>query len=255
MAIDLTHYKWRDRPADDRDSELDALQARLGQLQLAQIVHRRRLIIAVEGWVGSGRKAAIRRLLGSWDPCYARMVCNEASDDRQPSRHWLSSFWAALPAGGETSLFFPSWYKRILERRAAGTLDNRTFARACDEINEFEAQQLDHDTLIIKLFFHMSADQQAKAIGSRQDDPWRRNLLTSSAITALGRRDEMIAAVNDLFEQTDTRWAPWRVVDGNDELSASVEAMTIVAEAMEAVIPNEPPAEDLVIPFAAASAG
>ena len=69
-----------------------------------------------------------------------------------------------LPAAGETAIFFRSWYRRILDDRILGRTDEAGVARAFDEINEFEAQQRDYGTLIVKLYFDVSAEVQEQRL-------------------------------------------------------------------------------------------
>ena len=74
MPIDLTEFE-RGAPFNgDPAAALAALQERLARLQISQIVHRKRAIILFEGWIGSGKKAALRRLVGALDPTHVRVI-------------------------------------------------------------------------------------------------------------------------------------------------------------------------------------
>ena len=89
-----------------------------------------------------------------------------------------------------------------------------------DEINEFEAQQRDYGTLLVKLYFDVSADVQeqrlARACAKSVADP--------------GGADDFIRAddpayqhaLDELRANTDTRWSPWRTIDGDDEQQAAL---------------------------------
>ncbi|HVF37699.1 MAG TPA: polyphosphate kinase, partial [Sphingomicrobium sp.] len=221
MPIDLTEFE-RGQPFDgEGDAALGELQDRLARLQISQVVHRKRAIILFEGWIGAGKKAALKRLVGSWDPSHIRVRTVAGSDEADDDRHWLAPFWSRLPAAGDTTIFYRSWYRRIVEERVAGHLDDKRWARACDEINEFEAQQRDHGTAVVKLFFHVSAERQVNRLRERQADPWWRHLLSEEDVAGLGQRDRTIDVLHDLFAQTHTRWAPWQIVDGNDELAGT----------------------------------
>ena len=56
--------------------------------------------------------------------------------------------------------------------------------------------------------------------------------------------------LHDLFAHTDTRWAPWQVVDSNDEMGGCLAALTAIADQMEKAMPAEPPAMgDTVVQF------
>lgn len=249
MPIDLTKVEREPPFAGDVQAELAALRARLATSQRAQIAHKRTMIVLVEGWVGSGKKAALTRMVGSWDPCHVR-TATVRPQTALSGRHWLAPYWTELPKGGDTTIYYPSWYRTIVEQRLDGGLDGKAWGRACDEINEFEAQQRDHGTLLVKLFFHLTAERQAEVLRERQEDAWLRHLLSKGAARALSHRDELSGIINDVFKQTDTRWAPWRLIDGNDEMSASIAALGAMAEAMEKAMPAIPPVEgETVVAF------
>ena len=249
MAVDLTQFE-RGEPFDgDYHAALAALQQRLARLQIAQVVHAKRTLIIFEGWTGAGKKAALKRLVAALDPCHIAVRNVAAADAGAAGRHWLAPFWSALPSDGDTTIFYRSWYRRLIDDRTGG-LDGKRWSRACDEINEFESQQRDHGTLIIKLFFHVTAQEQQRRLDERRADPWRRHLAESVAPPSRDERTATSAALHDMFAATDTRWAPWRVIDANDKQAARVAALGMIADALEKAIPSEPPVTgDTVIAF------
>ena len=248
MAIDLTQFERGEPFAGDYHAALAGLQRRLAQLQIAQVVHGKRALIIFEGWSGAGKKAALKRLVASWDPCHIATRCVGARDGQDEGRHWLAPFWSALPAAGDTTIFHHSWYRRLIDDRANG-LDGKRWSRACDEINEFESQQRDHGTLVVKLFFHISAEEQQRRLNARLADPWRRHL-EGHASPSREERAATTSALHDMFVATDTRWAPWRVIDADDKQAARIAALTLIADAFEKAIPADPPATgDTVIAF------
>lgn len=248
MAIDLTQFEQGEPFTGDYPPALKALQERLAQLQIAQIVHCKRALIILEGLPGAGKKDVLRHLVGAWDPCHVATHSVGGSEARDDERHWLAPFWSALPPAGDTALFYHSWYRRLVEERVHGRVADKAWTRACDEINEFEAQQRDHDTLIVKLYFHVTAEARSARMRGRQDDPWRRHLLSHDDLADAPNRARTIEVLHDLFAQTDTRWAPWRVIDSNDPRAARIAALTTLADAMAKAIPAEPPvAADKVV--------
>jgi polyphosphate kinase 2 (PPK2 family) len=242
VPIELTDFERGDPFSGDAAEAVTALQDRLARLQLSQIVYRKRAIILFEGWTGSGKRGALKKLAGALDPTHFRVISVGGADEADDDRHWLAQFWSRIPAAGDTTIFYRSWYRRIVEERVKGRLDDKRWARACDEVNEFEAQQRDHGTLLIKLFFHVTAERQAAHLQERQEDPWRRHLLSQEAVAGLSQRERNLEVLHDLFAHTDTRWAPWKVIDSNDETAGCLTALTIIADQMDKALPAEPPA-------------
>ncbi len=243
MPIDLTKFERGVPFAGDYAEALTALQERLAQLQLAQIVHRKRAIIIFEGWEGAGKKAALKRLVAAWDPCHLATHCFASDDGEHDERHWLARFWSRLPPAGHSTIFFRSWYRQLVDRRVAGDLDEKGWSRAADEVNEFESQQRDHGTLVIKLFFHLDEAVQAERLRERREDPWQRWLVGPGDVRSLAARDGHQTAWQSLFALTDTRWAPWRIIDCTDKRASRLATLSAVADALEKALPLKPPVE------------
>ena len=55
------------------------------------------------------------------------------------------------------------------------------------------------------------------------------------------KRKDYLAAMDEMFAQTNTRWAPWKVIDGNNKKAGRIAALTHIAEALEAAVPMTPP--------------
>ena len=251
MPIELTKFERGEHFPGDYHATLTALQDRLSALQLAQIVHRKRVIILFEGWEGAGKKSALKRLAAAWDPCHFTTHSVSGNVGDGSDRHWLARFWATLPPAGCTTLFYRSWYRKVVDDRALGRGKPKDWARAFDEINEFEAQQRDHGTQIVKLFFHVSAAVQDERLRARGEDPWRKLLIEPEDLRSLAAREGYLAAWQDTFAHTDTRWAPWHVIDANDQHAGRIAALSAIVESLEKAIPLEPPSDgDNVVMFA-----
>jgi len=144
-----------------------------------------------------------------------------------------------LPGSGDTAIFFRSWYRRVLDDRILGRTDDASLTRAFDEINEFEAQQRDYGTLIVKLYFDVSAEVQDRRLKERLADPWLRVSRSEESVRVSD--PAYSRALDDLRRHTDTRWSPWRMIDGNDEEEAALSALAAIAEVWEKAMPSEPP--------------
>jgi polyphosphate kinase 2 (PPK2 family) len=244
MAHHLSDYEAGDKFDGDYDEALAAVQNRLARIQVAHIVHGRRSVVLLEGWDAAGKGGIIQRLTAEWDPRHFRVWPIGAPTPEEKARHFLWRFWTRLPGRGEVAVFDRSWYGRVLVERVDGFATEAQWRRGYDEINEFEAQQKDDGTVIVKLFVHITADTQDERLRKRLTHPWKRWKTGAEDFHNRARRPEYLDAITDMLKLTDTRWCPWAVIDGNNKKSARIAALTHVADRLEKAVPMTPPQPD-----------
>ncbi|MDB5698146.1 MAG: hypothetical protein JWN69_950 [Alphaproteobacteria bacterium] len=242
MAINLADYESGDRFDGDYRDELEALQERLSRLLVAHIVHNKRSVILLEGWDASGKGGAIQRLTSKWDPRHFEVWPISAPTEEEKAHHFLWRFWQRLPGTGEIAVFDRSWYGRVLVERVEGFASEPVWRRAYDEINEFEAQQASDGTNIVKIFLHVTQEEQDKRLKARLEHPWKRWKVGPEDFRNREKRPAYLAALDEMFAHNDTHWAPWHVIDGNDKKAARIAVLTTVAERLEKAVPLTPPA-------------
>ncbi|WP_219892848.1 polyphosphate kinase 2 family protein [Aquisediminimonas profunda] len=240
MTIDLSDFEDGRKYEGDYAADLLALQERLARIQVAHIVHGRSAIIAIEGWDASGKGGAISRLTSPWDPRWFEVWPIGAPTEEERVRHFLWRFWKRLPGKGEINIFDRTWYGRVLVERVEGFCSEAEWKRAYDEINEFEAQQKDNGVTLIKLFMHVTQDEQDKRLKERLEDPWKRWKTGAEDYRNRARRADYLKAYHDMFARTDTRWAPWSVIDGNNKKAARIAALTTIADTLERNVAMKP---------------
>jgi len=241
MAIDLSDYEAGESYDGDYDSDLAGLQERISHLLVSAILHKRKAIVAIEGWDASGKGGAIQRMVAKCDPRAFRVHPIAAPTPEEKAHHYLWRFWTRLPAAGTAAMFDRTWYGRVLVERVERLASEAEWRRAYDEINEFEAQLTADGTAIVKLFFHVTQAEQDARFRARLDHPWKRWKMGPEDIRNRARRPAYLDAMHDMFAHTDTRWAPWTVIDGNDKKSARIAALTHVADALANSFPADPP--------------
>lgn len=244
MAIDLADFETGAKYTGDYDVDLLALQQRLARIQAAHIIHGRESIILLEGWDAAGKGGIIQRLCAEWDPRYFQVWPIAAPTQAEKDRHFLYRFWTRMPGKREIAVFDRSWYGRVLVERVEGFASERDWNRGYDEINEFEAQLTEHGVTLVKLFTHVTQKEQDRRLADRLNDPWKRWKTGTDDFRNRSRRGDYLRAYADMFERTDTRWAPWTVIDSNNKKAARIAALTHVAERLETAVPMVAPAAD-----------
>jgi polyphosphate kinase 2 (PPK2 family) len=244
MAINLWDYEAGVPFEGDYDAALADLQKRLSHLFVANEVHKRKAVILCEGWDAAGKGGAIQRLTAECDPRTYKVWPISAPTEDELAHHYLWRFWRRLPRAGEIAILDRTWYGRVLVERVEGIVVESEWRRAYDEINELESSLVNDGTLIVKLFFHITQETQDARFRARLDHPWKRWKMGPEDLRNRARRDDYLAAYRDMFDHTDTRWAPWTAIDGNDKQAARIAALTRVADALAAALPAAPPKFD-----------
>lgn len=244
MTINLSDHEDGKKYDGDYGDDLIALQTRLAHIQVAHIVHKKRALIVFEGWDAAGKGGIIQRLTAEWDPRNFEVWPIKAPSEDELARHFLWRFWQKLPADGNIGVFDRSWYGRVLVERVEGYSSEAQWRRGYDEINEFEAQQADSGTTIVKLFVHITQDEQDKRLKARLEHPWKRWKTGADDYRNRDKRDDYLDAMAEMFRRTDTRWAPWHAIDGNHKKAARIAALTVIADRLEAAVDMKPPELD-----------
>ena len=246
MAIDLAEFE-RGAPLDksiDYDKALRKLQRRLERIQIAYRLQRKTPIILFEGWDAGGKGGVIQRLTAELDPRGLYVFPINAPTQAEKDHHFLWRVWNRLPGKGEIAIFDRSWYGRVLVERVEGFASGAEWQRAYDEINVFEHDQVDEGTTLVKLFLHVSQGFQDEQLAERLEEPWKRWKTGVDDFHNRARRPDYLKAMADMFERTDTRWAPWTVIDGNDRKAARITALTAIADRLERRVDMTPPEAD-----------
>ena len=225
LRLDKAEYK----------AELLELQLRLRELMLRCYHEKQSVIVVFEGWDAAGKGGAIRRMTAKLDP-RGYHVYAIAAPRQGKHRHYLWRFWRRLlpPEEKQLVIFDRSWYGRVLVERVEGFATENEWKRAYREINDFERQLSDSGALVVKFFFHIDPDEQARRFEARRLTPHKNWKLTDEDWRNRGRWPDYEAAIEEMLVRTSTRTAPWTLVEGNDKRHARVKCLRRLVEALEA---------------------
>ncbi len=244
MTLHLSDYEAGKKYDGDYADDLSTLQERLAHIQVAHIVQRKRAIVMFEGWDAAGKGGIIKRLCAEWDPRNFEVFPIKAPTQDEQDHHFLWRFWNKLPACGNIAVFDRSWYGRVLVERVEGYATKAEWKQGFDEINAFEKQQAQSGTTIVKLFVHVTQEEQDERLADRLNSPWKRWKTGIDDYRNRDKRDEYLAAMHDMFKHTDTKIAPWTIIDGNDKKAGRIAALKAIAKVLEANVDMTPPALD-----------
>ncbi|MEM9015333.1 MAG: polyphosphate kinase 2 [Pseudomonadota bacterium] len=210
--------------------ELPDLEFELAKLQ--ETVQRKGLKVAIifEGRDAAGKGGAIKTIMRRMNARVWRIVALPKPTDRERTQWYFERYVPHLPAGGEVVLFDRSWYNRAVIEPVMGFCTDEDYACFMREAPLFERMLTDSGIILIKFWIHVSAEEQEERFQDRAKDPRKRWKLSPIDIKA---RDLWIEATkyrDAMFEKTNTDYAPWLVVDGNDKEKARLNLIRAILD-------------------------
>jgi AMP-polyphosphate phosphotransferase len=224
----------------DYERRLASLQAALQLIQQAYLGTAERALIVIEGWDTAGKGGLVRRLGWALDPRSFKVYPIAAPDQHEHAQHYLQRFWSRLPEQGQIVAFDRSWYGRVLVERVEGFATTKEWRRAYREINEFEHVLIDSGIRLVKLFLHITPDEQVRRFRERLFNPLKRWKLSYEDFRNRARWSEYETAIEDMMEETATKAAPWYLIPANNKAFGRIAALRILVDRLGKDVPLEP---------------
>jgi AMP-polyphosphate phosphotransferase len=236
------HTPKRTSPINER--RLSSLQGTLQLIQQAYLGTSERALLVIEGWDTAGKGGIVRRLGWALDPRSFKVHPIAAPDEHERAQHYLQRFWRHLPQRGQIVAFDRSWYGRVLVERVEGFATDKEWRRAYREINEFERMLIDSGTRLVKLFLHITPEEQVRRFRNRLVDPLKRWKLSYEDFRNRARWSEYETAIEDMMEETTTKQVPWHLIPANNKPYGRIAAFRILADRLGKDVSLEPRAID-----------
>ena len=224
----------------DYERRLGDLQETLQRIQQAYLGTQNRAVVVLEGWDTAGKGGVVRRLGWALDPRSFKVAAISAPGDREKALHYLQRFWERLPQHGQIVVFDRSWYGRVLVERVEGFASLPEWKRAYREINEFEAMLIDDGVRLVKIFLHITPEEQLRRFRNRLTDPLKRWKLSYEDFRNRGRWADYETAIEDMMEKTSSHHAPWHLIPANDKPFGRLAALRIIADRLSKNVSLEP---------------
>ena len=222
-------------PKAQYQQRLEPLQHDLHALQIRARDEGRPIVIVYEGWDAAGKGGNIRRLTERLDPRFFSVYGIGKPTAEELAHHYLWRFWTKLPARGELAIFDRSWYGRVLVERVENLAAPDEWQRAYGEICEFERLLHADGAIIVKLWLHISQDEQLHRFNARMADPTKRWKMTDEDWRNRGKWAEYEAAVEDMLERTGTP-IRWHLIPANDKRGARIEVLELVVRELRSAL-------------------
>ena len=246
------NFKLRDESADDRplrngdngesksvikqeERELTMqLTDRIAVLQEMLYARRqRKVLLVLQGMDTSGKDGTITALFNRINPMGLRAVGFKAPSPAELAHDFLWRIHYHVPVGGEIVIFNRSHYEDVLITVVQGLIDDKECKRRYQHILDFERMLVETGTIIVKVFLHISKEEQRERLQARLDDPEKQWKFDANDLVQRKKWNDYQQAYQRAIVATDTDHAPWYVIPANSKIHRNLLVSTLLLEIME----------------------
>jgi PPK2 family polyphosphate:nucleotide phosphotransferase len=236
-------------PGDKKATKkaLDGLSDELAGLQERLYAESgQALLVVLQAMDAGGKDGTIKHVFSGVNPQGVRVTSFKQPTAEELAHDFLWRVHANAPRHGYIGIFNRSHYEDVLIARVHGLVDESVWRGRYRHINHFEALLHDAGTRVVKLFLHISREEQADRLRKRLENPEKRWKFQRGDLAERERWDDYVAAYEEAIARTSTAHAPWYVIPGDHKWFRNWAVSRVVIETLADMDPQFPaPAEDL----------
>jgi len=226
--LSKSEIKERERKAT---AELTEQIAQCQEMLYAQRKHK--LLLVLQGMDTAGKDGTVRGLFRQINPMGLRGVQFKAPNDAEAAHDFLWRVHRQVPVPGEIAIFNRSHYEDVLVPLVHGLIDDNECKRRYAHICDFERMLSETGTIIVKLFLHISKDEQRKRLQERLDDPEKQWKFDRNDIAQRAYWEQYRHAYERAITATDADHAPWYIIPADSKTHRNLLISTLLLETMQ----------------------
>jgi PPK2 family polyphosphate:nucleotide phosphotransferase len=204
---------------------------------------RRSVVLVLQGMDASGKDGTIRRVLTGLNPQGCQVVNFKEPTTQDLAHDYLWRVHADTPPRGILGVWNRSHYEDVVTARCIGVVSERQARRRYRHIRAFERMLVDEGTSLVKVFLHISKDEQRARLQARIDDPAKNWKFHHSDVEARSHWDAYQAQYEEAISATSSSWAPWFIVPGDHKWVRDVAVASLLVDVFAQLDPQVPDPE------------
>jgi PPK2 family polyphosphate:nucleotide phosphotransferase len=203
--------------------------------------HRRSVLLVLQGIDAAGKDGTIRHVFTGVNPQGCRVTSFKPPNDVEAAHDFLWRVHRVCPIAGEIGIFNRSHYEDIVTTSVLGLIDDAERRRRVRIVRDFEHLLMSQGTSVIKVFLHVSKEEQRARLQERIDDSEKRWKFNPSDLETRQHWDAYQRAYSKVITATSTDEAPWYIVPADHKWVRNYAVSSLVVEVLEEMKPTLPP--------------
>ncbi len=223
-------------------AELNAKLEELQELLYAEGKHK--VLVVLQAMDAAGKDGTIRHVFDGVNPAGVKVASFKKPSSKELAHDYLWRIHKHTPAKGQLVIFNRSHYEDVLVVRVLGIIDDDRAKQRFDHIRNFEQMLADEGTTIVKIFLHISPEEQKERLQARLDEPDKNWKFDPADLDARRHWHDYQKAFEDAIEATSTKDAPWYVIPADRKWYRNLAISEILIEVLEDLKMEFPPPAD-----------
>lgn len=219
---------------EDSEPYFDNLREQLHKLQkVLYAQNKHRLLIVIQAMDTGGKDGCVKHVFSRVDPQGITVKSFKKPAEKDLAHDFLWRIHPHVPGNGEIVIFNRSHYEDIIAVRVKKLYPDEVWKKRYRHVVEFERMLAEEGTVVIKLYLHISKDEQKLRLQSRLDEPAKHWKFNPDDLADRARWGDFMHAYEDLLSQTSTDYAPWHIIPANRKWYRNLCVARIVVDALE----------------------
>jgi PPK2 family polyphosphate:nucleotide phosphotransferase len=198
---------------DDYEPQFDALQGQLQQLQKRLYAeNKHRILVVMQAMDTGGKDGCIKHVFSRIDPQGIRVCSFKKPTEHELAHDFLWRVHAQVPSTGQLVIFNRSHYEDIIAVRVKKIFPDAVWQRRQRHVVEFERMLAEEGTTIVKIFLHISKDEQKRRLEARLENPAKHWKINPDDLVDRAQWEGFMTAYEDVISKTSTEQAPWYII-------------------------------------------
>ncbi|MCU1452551.1 MAG: UDP-galactose-lipid carrier transferase [Acidimicrobiales bacterium] len=223
-------------------AQLPALSERLADLQGRLWAEgQRSLLVVLQALDAAGKDGTVKHVFSGLNPMGVHAVAFQQPGDEELAHDFLWRVHREAPRRGQVGIFNRSHYEDVLVVRVRDLVPPKVWRSRYRTIRHFEQGLVSEGTTVVKIFLHISREEQARRFRQRLADPAKRWKFSAADLEVRTKWDDYMAAYHDAISKTAEPDAPWYVVPADRKWYRNWAVSRILIETLEELDPQYPP--------------
>jgi len=198
------------------------------------------LLIVLQGMDTSGKDGTVRHVMRGLNPQSCQVASFKVPTAEELAHDFLWRIHQHAPAKGQIAVFNRSHYEDVLAARVRGLVPEEVWRARYEHINSFERLLADSGTRIVKLFLHISCEEQKERLEQRLADPQKRWKFRAGDLDDRELWDEYVRAYEDALTHCSTAYAAWHIISANRKWYRNLVVADLIATTLRDMDPQWP---------------